>query len=141
MVRKKITHKDFMEIGKSNEYFLWHFLQKNQEKNSLPIFSIFEQKVNHDNHMLFLLNDLNIPYYESYVEDEMDFLLGSGINGIFWRPPAYGIFPPPEHLFNPTIALYKGYSLKGSTFQTCYCAEGIVDMIGKENPEILSGLS
>lgn len=141
MNRKKITYNDFLEIGKTNEYFLWHFLQKNQVKNSFPIFSIFDEKFNHENHLSFLLKDLNIHYYESYTEDSMDFLLGSGINGIYWKPPTHGANPPSEQLFSPFMVLYKGYSIKGSTFQTCYCAEGIVDMIGKENPEILSGLS
>lgn len=141
MIRKQITHKDFLEIGKSNEYFLWHFLQKNQENNNLLLFSIFKEKEGHENHLNFLLNDLKIPYYESYVEDEMEFLLGSGMNVKFWEAPPHKIVSPPEFFFKPTIALYKGYSLKSSTFQTCYCAEGIVDMIGKENPEILSGLS
>jgi hypothetical protein len=141
MVRKKITHKDFIEIGKSNEYFLWHFLQKNQENNSLTLFSIFKEKNNEENHLNFVLNDLNIPYYESYVEDEMEFLLGSGIHSTYWEAPSFSTTVSPEYFFKPAIVLYKGYSLKGSTFQTCYCIEGLVNLIGKENPELLSGLS
>lgn len=141
MITKKITHNDFLEIGKTNEYFLWHFLQKNQVENIFTIYSVFDEKNNLENHLSFLLKDLNLPYYESYTEDSIDFLLGSGINGKFWSPPVPGVYPPPGQLFSPLIALYKGYSLKGSTFQSCYCVEGIIDMIGKENPELLSGLS
>ena len=141
MIRKQITHKDFIEIGKSNEYFLWHFLQKNQVSNSLSLYSIFDKKPQSQNPLEILLDGMNVSYYESYTQDSIDFLLGSGINGVFWAAPPPNVNPSPEYLFKPFVALFKGYSFKGSTFQACYCVEGIIDVIGKENPEILSGLS
>jgi hypothetical protein len=139
MERKIITHTDFKEIGKNNEYFLWHFLQKDQEKNIFQIFSIFKQKEGSNNYLNNILEKLNISYYESYIDESLDFLITSGINQKIWEPPIEGENPDPKYLFKPVFLLYKGYSLKSSTFQTCYCPEGIIDMIGKENPELLSG--
>lgn len=139
MERKIIKYTDFREIAKNNEYFLWHFLQKDQEKNIFDIFSIFKQKEGSDNLLNNILENLNISYYESYVDESIDFLISSGINQKVWEPPIDGANPDPKYLFKPIILLYKGSSLKSSTFQTCYCPEGIIDMIGKENPELLSG--
>jgi hypothetical protein len=30
MIRQEVSVKDFYKIAKENEYFLWHFLQKEQ---------------------------------------------------------------------------------------------------------------
>ena len=139
MERKIIKHTDFIEIGKNNEYFLWHFLQKDQEKHMVNIFSIFKEKEDSDNLLNDILEKLDISYYESYVEESIDFLISSGTNQKVWEPPIDGANPDPKYLFKPIILLYKGSSLKSSTFQSCYCPEGIIDMIGKENPDLLSG--
>lgn len=139
MERKIITYTDFKEIAKNNEYFLWHFLQKDQEKNIFNIFSIFKEKENSENYLTDILKKLDISYYESYVDESIDFLISSGINQKIWEPPIEGVIPDAKYLFKPVFLLYKGYTLKSSTFQTCYCVEGIIDMIGKENPELLSG--
>ena len=139
MERKIITVNEFREIGKSNEYFLWHFLQKDQENNNFTFFSIFKNREEHPNHLNDVLGSLKISYYESYTEDSIDFLITSGVNRKFWEPPTNGSTPNPKQLFKPAILLYKGYNLKSSTFETCYCAEGLIEMIGKENPELLSG--
>ena len=79
MERKIIKYTDFREIAKNNEYFLWHFLQKDQEKNIFDIFSIFKQKEGSDNLLNNILENLNISYYESYVDESIDFLISSGI--------------------------------------------------------------
>ena len=139
MENKIYTYKDLKEIGKNNEYFLWHFLQKDQENNNFPIYSIFKQKDGIDNILNEILGNLKIPYYESYVEDNIDFLVTSGLNYKIWEAPVKGAYPDPNYLFKPVIILFKGYSLKASTYQYCYCHEGIIDMIGNENPELLSG--
>ena len=140
MERKTITYNDFKEIGKKNEYFLWHFLQRNQEKNNLAFYSIFKE---HDllipNELNKILPFLNISYYESYVDENIDFLITSGINNKVWEPPVRDINVNQNYLFKPVILLFKGFSLKSSTFQTCYCPEGLVELLGKENPELLSG--
>lgn len=140
MERKFITYNDFKEIGKNSEYFLWHFLQKDQEKNNFPVHSIFKQEEGLDNHLNEILDDLKMSYYESYVEDNIDFLVTSGVNYKIWEAPPKGVYPDPKYLFKPVILLFKGYSLKSSTYKYCYCIEGILSMIGEENPELLSGL-
>ena len=140
MERKSITYNDFKEIGKKNEYFLWHFLQRNQEKNNMTFYSIFEE---HDllitNELNKILPFLNISYYESYVDEHIDFLITSGVNNKIWEAPYKDISVDPNFLFKPVILLFKGYTFKSSTFQTCYCPEGLIDLLGKENPELLSG--
>jgi hypothetical protein len=140
MERKTITYNDFKKIGEKNEYFLWHFLQRNQEKNNMTFYSIFKE---HDrfitNELNKILPFLNISYYESYVDENIDFLINSGINGKIWEVPNRDINVDPNFLFKPVILLFKGYSFKSSTFQTCYCPEGLIDLLGKENPELLSG--
>jgi hypothetical protein len=139
MERKIITYNDFKEIGKKNEYFLWHFLQKKQEKNNLVFYSIFEESETIENQLNNILPFLNISYYESYVDENIDFLITSGINNKIWEAPNSDIIVDPNFLFKPIILLFKGYSFKSSTFQTCYCPEGLIDLLGKENPELLSG--
>jgi hypothetical protein len=140
MERKIITYKDFKEIGKNNEYFLWNFLQKEQEKNILTLFSIFSEKKKHTNGLKVLLDSLDISYYESYVDESVDFLINIGVENKMWAPPISGTTNP-NYFFNPVLLLFKGYSLKSTTFQGCYCIEGVVDLLGKENPELLSGLT
>ena len=87
MERKIITHTEFKEIAKNNEYFLWHFLQKDQEKNIFNIFSIFKEKEDSENYLTDILKKLDISYYESYVDESIDFLISSGINQKVWEPP------------------------------------------------------
>ena len=139
MERKTITYNDFKEIGKKNEYFLWHFLQRKQEDNSFQFYSIFEESESKKNDINEVLPFLNISYYESYVDENIDFLITSGINNKVWEPPVRDINVNQNYLFKPVILLFKGFSLKSSTFQTCYCPEGLVELLGKENPELLSG--
>ena len=141
MEEKIITYKDFREIGKNNAYFLWHFLQKDQEENNFSFYSIHKKGKERPNVLNDILPFLSIPYYESYVDENIDFLNSSGISRSVWEPPIVGQILDPRFLFKPIILLYKGYSLKSSTFQTCYCPEGLIDMLGKENPELLSGFN
>lgn len=139
METKIITYKDFKEIAKDNEYFLWHFLQRDQEKNNFTFYSISKTKDDYSNQLYEILPFLNIPYYESYVDENTDFLINVGVNRKIWEAPVPGSNADPKFLFKPTILLFKGYSFKGSTYETCYCVEGIIDLLGKENPELLSG--
>lgn len=139
MQTKIISHKDFRKIAKDNQYFLWHFLQRDQEENNFGIYSVSKTKDNDSNQLREILPYLNIPYYESYVDENIDFLINVGVNRKVWEPPTADFYVNPKFLFKPTLLLFKGSSFKGSTFETCYCVEGIIDMIGKENPELLSG--
>ena len=94
MIRQEVSVKDFYKIAKDNEYFLWHFLQKEQESTRLLIWSIFkENKVIHqdiDNALVHILDKINIPYFESYVEDSIDFLMDMGLDSkLLWSTKKY----------------------------------------------------
>jgi len=144
MIRQASSIKDFNVIAKENEYFLWHFLQKEQESSALAMWSFFKEKneVNEeDNALLPVLNKINIPYFESYTQDAIDFLMGMGIDGkLLWKPSKLKNFYVPKHqFFQPIIIGFKRNKLIVSTFEKgfCYCPTGIVELIGKLNPEFL----
>jgi len=145
MIRKEVTVKDFNRIAKENEYFLWHFLQKEQELSSLAMWSIFkEKKIDRNgigNVIVPVLNTIDIPYFESYTEDSIDFLMDMGLDGnMLWIPSKYkNFYVDKKHYFKPIIIGFKRNKIITSTFEqgNCYCHEGIVELIGKLNPEFL----
>ena len=79
MIREKVVVEDFKKIAKENEYFLWHFLMEDQYDTINSIWSIFDEKINPNTkesevHQLkTLLSMTDVPYYESYVKDSVDF--------------------------------------------------------------------
>jgi carbonic anhydrase len=86
MIREVISHKDFLRIGKENEFYIWHFLQKNQDKNLLSFSSVLEEKKEY-NELKVLLEHVDIPYFESYTEDSIDFLNNLGFSyKSLWKP-------------------------------------------------------
>lgn len=139
MERKIISYKDFQEIGGKNDYYLWHFLQKNQENNSLTIWSSFKEKENQVHRMNEILSEFDIPYYESYVEDSIDFLNGIGFPyDKLWAPPQNNILNVDRnYFFKPLLIGFNKYEKIFSTFDSCYCVEGIVELILKTNPKII----
>ena len=89
MIRQEVSVKDFYKIAKENEYFLWHFLQKGQELTKLSLWSIFKENTavnkDFDNALIHILDKINIPYFESYTEDSIDFLMDIGLDGkLLW---------------------------------------------------------
>lgn len=136
MVREFITYKDFQRVGKENEFFLWHFLQKNQHKNSLTLSSILENKKENDE-LEILLDSINIPYFESYTEDSIDFLNNLGFPYKYlWKPiysKRYTI--PKEFYFSPIIIGFRKHKNVFSTFEICYCAEGVIKIIDNLDPK------
>ena len=145
MIRQEVTIKDFNKIAKENEYFLWHFLQKEQEASRLSIWSIFKENtaVNKDieNGLIHILDKINIPYFESYTEDSIDFLMDMGFDGeLLWNPQKFeNFYIDKKYYFRPTIIGFKKNRIITSTFEEgiCYCSEGIIELIGKLNPEFL----
>ena len=137
MERKIITVNDFQNVARSNEYFLWHFVQKNQEKSTLGFYSYFTQREN-DPHKLKVLIDLvKIPYFESYVEDSLEFLNGIGIPyKRLWSPLTH-LNLHPNQKFNPLIIGFKKFSKISSTSDSCYCVERLIDVIADLDPEFL----
>jgi hypothetical protein len=149
MIREIVTIKDYERIAKENEYFLWHFVQKEQQKNSPTIFSYFVEDTSvykKQNDLKPILDKVNIPYFESYTEESVDFLIDLGLPGsLLYTPPP----PPPETSKNnrtyiprefyhsPVILGFNRFLYKSSTFETCYCIEGVIDLISKLNIDFL----
>lgn len=145
MDRKIITIKDFRDVARNNEYFLWHFLQKEQYKSSLAIYSYFDnrKRENEINYIKKIVDQLNIPYYESYTEDSIDFIHGLGYPyNILWSPQisSQDIINP-KLSFTATLVGFKKFSKVSSTLDSCYCYEGVLDVVASLNPEFLLSLS
>jgi hypothetical protein len=144
MIREVVTIKDYQRIAKENEYFLWHFLQKNQENASVAMFSIFTDEKSKivkekENDLLQVLDKIDIPYFESYTEESIDFLINLGLPAnLLWKtPPNMERYVPKEYYYSPVILTFHKSLFKNSTFETCYCFEGLIEVIGLLNPKIL----
>jgi hypothetical protein len=149
MDRKIITIKDFKDVARNNEYFLWHFLQKEQYKGGLSMYSYFDNRENtYDNredevnYIKTIVDQLEIPYYESYTEDSIDFIYGLGYPyNKLWNPPKPQVIVKSNFLFNATLVGFKKFSKVSSTLDSCYCFESVLDVIASLNPELLLSLS
>jgi hypothetical protein len=147
MIRERATVNDFKKIAKENEYFLWHFLMEDQHNTDTGLWSFFEERINRhtnepDVHMVrTLLSMTDIPYYESYVKDSIDFLINLGLDGreIYkLRNPYEGILPPNRKLYYvPLVVGFKRTGMVYSTQRVCYCIEGITEIIMRLNPELI----
>jgi hypothetical protein len=145
MVRQEVSTNDFYRIAKENEYFLWHFLQKEQEATRLGIWSIFKESTavnkNVDNALTHILDKIDIPYFESYTQDSIDFLMDMGLDGkLLWSSNNLkNWYVDKKYNFKPIIIGFKRNKIITSTFEegNCYCYEGIIELIGKLNPEFL----
>jgi len=148
MIREKVTVNDFQKITRENEYFLWHFLMEEQQDSLLDLWSIFETKdkhhigyhpLNHFNKLDILLSEVNVPYFESYVKDSMDFLINLGFSSkVLYQPPNDGRPIPKRWFYQPVVIAFKRTRMITSTHKTCYCVEGITELILKLNPNLLN---
>ena len=138
MERRIITVKDFQSVARNNEYFLWHFMQKKQKDSSLALFSYFDKREGEENKIKEIMDLVNIPYFESYTEDSIDFLNGLGVPyANLWSPN--NTAPNSFHqTFNPIIIGFKKFNKIKTTKDICYCVEGVLEIISELNPEILS---
>ena len=145
MIRQEVSTNDFYRIAKENEYFLWHFLQKEQEATRLGIWSIFKENTavnkNVDNALIHILDKIDIPYFESYTQDSIDFLMDIGLDGkLLWSSNNFkNWYVDKKYNFKPIIVGFKRNKIITSTFEegNCYCYKGIIEIIGKLNPEFL----
>lgn len=133
----QVNHKDFIKIAKEHDYFLWHFLQKNQNKTGLVLSSIYDE--NSDaNELNILLKEIEIPYFESYTEDSIDFLheLGIPYNKL-WDPNFKFIDKNENTNYHPVIIGFKKFEKILTTLDTCYCTDGVLKIISKLNPDLI----
>lgn len=149
MIRERVTVDDFQKIAKENEYFLWHFLIKEQYNTISGLWSFFDEKIHPKKkepeiHILkTLLSTTSVPYYESYVEDSIDFLINLGLNGknlYMLRNPWPNLPPNKNFHYVPVVIGFKRTRMVYNTHQVCYCHEGITEIILKLNPELFSNI-
>jgi hypothetical protein len=140
MKLEKVTHNDFIKIAQTHDYFLWHFLQKNQNDGNLLIRSVFDEvNSGSTNQLNILLKEIDIPYFESYTEDSIDFLHELGIPyDKLWNPNFKFDYKSDYH---PVVIGFKKFQKIETTFDVCYCVGGIVKIIGKLNPELILNYS
>lgn len=138
MIREKVTYKDYFRIARENEYFLWHFLQKEQNKSSLAMSTIIDERTEH-NPLPTIMDNLDIPYFESYTEDSIDFLIGLGFNMDKLYQNRKGL--DHKRKFGATIIGFNKFSKVSSTFDYCYCPEGTISVINDLHPKFIEQLN
>jgi hypothetical protein len=130
---KHISSKEFVSIAKKHEYFFWNLIQKEYRSNEL--YSYFKTYPNIIYHPLKeIVDTFKIPYFESYIEDEHEFIayLKPSFAQKVWKPKDK--FHPVLIGFNrttPVISTYEGI---------CYCKEGMIEVIYKTNPKFFDGI-
>lgn len=142
---KKILPQDFREVAQSNEYYLWNFLQREQDSSDLTFWSVFDSKTGKkhrkENLLIDFLKVFPISYYESYVDESVDFLVDFGISPklLFKVPENHGrtMFYKRETFYNPVVLLFKKYRMLDSTFNHCYCIEGMTEMLISNIPTLI----
>lgn len=142
---KKISPDNFREIAQRNEYYLWSFLQREQDSSDLTFWSVFDSKTSkkhrNENLLIDFLKVFPISLYESYVDESMDFLVDFGISPkiLFKIPESHGLtkFEKRGTFYNPVVLLFKKYRMLDSTFNHCYSVEGMTEMLISNIPNLL----
>lgn len=145
MIREKITISDFKKISSEHPVFIWHFVQKHQNQVPFSIQSYFDDLnvlYNSRNQILPILKMVDIPYFESYVHESMDFLMDLGFNASLLYNPKPNVFGV-DHFkhYTPLILGFKNGQKIKSTVDFCYCMEGIIDLIASLDINLLEKAS
>ena len=86
MVREQILVQDFEKISRKYDYYLWNFVWKGEGMchSMRTIFDESSEDIESSNHLKYFLEVFDIPYFESYIQDSMDFLdvLGVPLNNL-----------------------------------------------------------
>jgi hypothetical protein len=134
MIREKIKVEDFDRISLENDYYLWHFVLRDVscKPNMHSIFDGLDNEMRKPNSMIEFLNVFNVSYFESYVEESIDFLDKLGV--------------PLEHLrqrgeiktIKPFMLTFNRRRLVNGTYNGyCFCPEGITKLLYNLNPELI----
>jgi hypothetical protein len=136
MIREKITINDYERISRENEYYIWHFVRKTNMGNR-AIFSIFDEPEfgpDMPHELRAFLEICDIPYFESYVEDSVDFLdnliqLSRLLN-------------KNDNKLNTCVLGFNKRRMVTSTMDGhCLCVEGISEIIYKLNPDFIEQIN
>lgn len=136
MIIEQVKVDRFKEMNSRSEVYLWHFVQPYSYKHSYGFESYFREHL-FFNETIPFLESIKIDYFETFVEEGVDFLLRVGIpEKIIWQ----------NRHFSPIVLLYKNGIYRASTNSTiskvtgksyCHCAEGITQMLIEHVPEII----
>ena len=133
MIRELITVQDFDRISRENEYFIWHFLMSYDysQPTMRSIFDEYEEHYHSPNKMIQFLEIFDVPYFESYANESIEFLdkLGAPLEKL--RIPSKPDLKSCVLTFNRrrlVNATYNGY---------CLCPEGLTNMLYNLNPEFI----
>ena len=133
MIKEVAKIEDFKKIAKEHKHFLWHFLKKDQSKTNLGILSYFDKinDIGYENSLYSIISGLEIPYFESYTEESIDFLIDSKIDGrLLFRPEFHpSFYIPQKHFYTSLIVGFNHYNKVSSTLDYCYCVEGACSVI------------
>lgn len=134
MVREQIKVEDFDRVGRQYEYFIWNFVSKNQNVNwptIRPIFNFDETHYKSPNFLIPLLEVFDVPYFETYIEDSIDFLSNLGV-------PLDSLYLREVEWFKPFMLTFNRKRMVNSTYNGfCYCPEGITKLLIDLNPDIV----
>ena len=128
MIREQVTVEDFNRISQENEYYLWHFVKK-VYTGPLEIQPYFDDKTEKYK-LKTILDMVDIPFFESYTEDSVDFLINLG------NPFIENVYKLKVH--NPVVVAFNRKRMVTHTFGPyCYCVEGVISLIGELNPQFI----
>lgn len=129
----KLSLGDFLKISRENEYWLWHIVGKKYEEFSdiQPLsgppaittkFHTFRE----------IMEKVPVPVFETGIDEAIDYLMYLD-NTILQKIKK-------KHFDGPVILGYNYSRFVYSTLHFCYCDEGVLEVISKLNPNLLSGL-
>lgn len=134
MIREKIKVEDFDRISFKHDYYLWNFVLRDIpcKPKMHSIFDKDDDETGEPNIMTQFLNVFDIPYFESYVEESVDFLDKIGV-------PLESIRQKGEiKTIKPFMLTFNRRRLVNATYNGyCFCPEGITDLIFDLNPEFI----
>jgi hypothetical protein len=136
MIREKITINDYERISRENEYYIWHFVRKTDVGNR-SIFSIFDEPnfgPDTQHELKTFLEICNIPYFESYVEDSVDFL-----DNLI---PLSRLLSKNDNKLNTCILGFNKRRMVTSTMHGhCLCVGGISEIIYELNSDFIERIN
>jgi hypothetical protein len=125
----------FYEIASSGGTFFWSFIIEKQSKTAYSLDPLTEDdpKSRRGHHLRDLVNDYGITIYESYTKDSIDFLMNLGFK-------SEDVWYDKKKRFKPFFLAFKGVKyitgIPGPEV-TCYCLNGVVEIIYLTDPTIL----
>lgn len=139
-VREKVKVEDFKKVASTYEHYIWHFLQKKQNETNLVLFSYFDKSIEEKkiNQTKYLLDGIKIPYFESYIEESMDFLMDFEISpSTLFKPHKKNLVLEQHRKYTPLFLGFNKFKLIGGSHQVCYCSDYLIELIYKLNPEYI----